>query len=249
VVPSGERQAYVEKVVYLPNSYQVNDDKRPIADHTFSRDEMGLPASAFVFCCFNVTHKILPSMFDIWMRLLLAVDGSVLWLLQANQSVRENLAREAAQRGVAPERIVFAPFVSMPEHLARLRLADLVLDTLPHNAHTTASDALWASLPVLTCLGTTFAGRVAASLLRAVALPELVTASLAEYEALALRLARDPAALAALREKLRRNRDGSALFATQRFTRDIEAAYVGMWERYRRGEPPESFSASAAAAP
>ena len=142
-----------------------------------------------------------------------------------------------ARRGISPDRIVFAPFIKMPEHLARLRLADLVLDTLPHNAHTTASDALWAGVPVLTCLGTTFAGRVAASLLRAIGLAELLTNSLQEYEALALRLAREPAALAALKEKLARNRNAFPLFDTERYTRDIEAAYVGMWERYQQSQP------------
>jgi predicted O-linked N-acetylglucosamine transferase (SPINDLY family) len=242
VIPPDELGEYDEKVVYLPNSYQVNDRKRAIADRAFARADMGLPADAFVFCCFNVTHKILPSMFEVWMRLLAAVEGSVLWLLEANRSVKENLAREAERRGVAADRIVFAPFIAMPEHLARLRLADLVLDTLPHNAHTTASDALWAGVPVLTCLGTTFAGRVAASLLRAVGLPELVTTSPGEYEALALRLARDPAALAAVGAKLAGNRGPCPLFDTVRYTRDIEAAYVGMWERFQRGEPPESFA-------
>jgi protein O-GlcNAc transferase len=181
-------------------------------------------------------------MFDIWMRLLAAVDGSVLWLLEANQSVKENLAREATRRGVAADRIVFAPVIDLPDHLARLRLADLVLDTLPHNAHTTASDALWVGVPVLTCLGTTFAGRVAASLLRAIGLPELITATLNDYETLALRLARDPAALVAMRDKLVRNRDTCPLFDTMRYTRDIEVAYVRMWERFQRGIRPESFA-------
>jgi len=183
-------------------------------------------------------------MFDIWMRLLAAVNGSVLWLLEANQSVKENLAREAERRGIAADRIVFAPFVDMPAHLARLRRADLVLDTLPHNAHTTASDALWAGVPVLTCLGTTFAGRVAASLLRAVGLPQLITDSLDQYEAMALRIAREPATLAALKDAVARNRTSFPLFDTPRYTRHIEAAYIGMWERYQRGEPPQSFAAA-----
>jgi predicted O-linked N-acetylglucosamine transferase (SPINDLY family) len=176
------------------------------------------------------------------MRLLNEVQGSVLWLLEDNAAASRNLRREAEARGVAPERLVFAPRVKVEDHLARNRVADLFLDTLPYNAHTTASDALWAGLPVLTCLGTTFAGRVAASLLNAIGLPELITHSLPEYEALALELATNRKRLADIKSKLARNRDTYPLFDTDRFRRHIEAAYTTMWERHQRGELPESFA-------
>jgi predicted O-linked N-acetylglucosamine transferase (SPINDLY family) len=194
-----------------------------------------------VFCCFNNPQKFTPEMFDIWMRLLQATEGSVLWLITGNAKATANLRLEAEQRGVAPERLIFAPKASVADHLARHRLADLCLDTLPYNAHTTASDALWAGLPVLTCLGEAFAGRVAASLLRAIGLDALITRTLGEYEALALRLARDPAYLATLKDTLNRNRDGSLLFDTQRATRHIETAYQTMADIARRNERPHSF--------
>jgi predicted O-linked N-acetylglucosamine transferase (SPINDLY family) len=185
-------------------------------------------------------------MFDVWMRLLKTVAGSVLWLPAANPAAMRNLKREAATRGIAGERILFAPYAPAAEdHLARLRLADLFLDTLPYNAHTTASDALWAGLPVLTCKGESFAGRVAASLLLAAGLPELVTESLGDYEALGLRLAQDATMLGEIKAKLKRNRDSCALFDTARFTRNLEAAYVRMWRRAQSGEPPASFAVDA----
>ncbi len=242
VIPEEQHEYYAEKVVYLPESYQVNDSKRPIAEHTPSRAKLGLPEKGFVFCSFNNNYKITPLVFDIWMRLLRQVEGSVLWLLEGNAAVVRNLKREAEKRGIAPERLVFATRVKLADHLARHRLADLFLDTLPCNAHTTASDALWAGLPVVTCLGATFAGRVAGSLLNAVGLPELIAHSLKEYEALALKLARDKKALAKIRSKLARNRKTCPLFDTDRFRRHIEAAYTTMWERYQRGEPPVSFA-------
>jgi predicted O-linked N-acetylglucosamine transferase (SPINDLY family) len=195
-----------------------------------------------IFCCFNNNHKILPDMFDVWMRLLAGAEGSVLWLLEGNAAVRRNLMAEAAKRGVSSERLVFAPMMPLADHLAREKLADIFLDTLPHNAHTTASDALWCGVPLVTCLGSTFAGRVAASLLDAIGLPELITTSLPDYEALALKLARDPALLDAVKAKLARNRDSFALFDTPRFTRYIEDAYRIMWERAERGLPPANFA-------
>jgi predicted O-linked N-acetylglucosamine transferase (SPINDLY family) len=200
-----------------------------------------LPELGFVFCCFNNNYKIAPQVFDIWMRLLKACPESVLWLLADNPYAVLNLRREAAARGVAPERLVFAPRVPNDDHLARHRLADLFLDTLPVNAHATASDALWAGLPLLTCMANTFAGRVGASMLHAIGLPELVASSLAEYEAIALALVRDAEALARLRTKLATNRSSQPLFDTARITRNLETAYTRMWERTRRGEPPESF--------
>jgi predicted O-linked N-acetylglucosamine transferase (SPINDLY family) len=231
VIPPDEHDDYAETIVYLPNCYQPNDRKRAISPEPVTRADAGLPPDGFVFCCFNNSHKLMPAMFDIWMRLLSSVEGSVLWLLDVNGLAKTRLAGEAERRGISPERIVFAPLVPLAKHLARLQLADLVLDTLPHNAHTTASDALWAGIPVLTCQGSTFAGRVAASLLHAIGLPELVMTSLAEYEALALALVRDEARLAAIRAKLLRNRDTCPLFDTERYTRDLEATFRWMMEQ------------------
>jgi protein O-GlcNAc transferase len=242
VVPDDRHHAFSEKVVCLPDSYQVNDARRRIATITPSRSDAGLPEGGFVFCCFNSNFKITPDIFDVWMRLLRDVEGSVLWLLEGNSSAPDNLRREAGLRGVAAERLIFAPHIKTEEHLARHRLADLFLDTLYYNAHTTASDALWAGLPVVTCLGATFAGRVAGSLLTAIGLPELITHSRDDYEALALKLARDPRLLSSLRQKLARHRETYPLFNTERFTRHIEAAYTEMWERCQRGEPPQSFA-------
>jgi predicted O-linked N-acetylglucosamine transferase (SPINDLY family) len=242
VIPRGDGACYSEKIVYLPDTYQVNDSRRRIAERAPARAEAGLPETGFVFCCFNNSYKITPEIFDTWMRLLKQVPGSVLWLLESYAAASDNLRREAEARGVAAGRLVFARMIGLDEHLARHRLADLFLDTLPYNAHTTASDALWAGLPLLTCQGTTFPGRVASSLLHAVGLPELVTRSLEQYETLALELATHPATLGEIRAKLARNRATHPLFDTKRFCRHIEAAYVAMWERARRGEPPVSFA-------
>jgi protein O-GlcNAc transferase len=241
VIPEDQQQLYSENVVYLPHCYQANDDRRPISDVVFSRGQVGLPDHGFVFCSFNNTFKINPPVFDIWMRLLRKIDGSVLWLLEGNANAPDNLRSEAERRGVAANRLVFAPRMKSEDHIARQTLADLFLDTLPYNAHTTASDALWVGLPVLTCLGPTFAGRVAASLLHAVGLPELVTHSLEEYEAAALQLARSTQLLASVKAKLMRNRQAFPLFDTARFARHIEAAYTTMWERYQRGRSAAGF--------
>jgi protein O-GlcNAc transferase len=245
VIPEEHRRWYTEKVVYMPDSYQVNDSRRRIAERTPTRLEAGLPESGFVFCCFNSSYKIAPWLFDIWMRLLQRSDGSVLWLLEDNPTASRNLRREAEQRGISPERLIFARRVKLEDHLARHCLADLFLDTLPCNAHTTASDALWAGLPVLTQLGDTFAGRVAASLLAAAGLPELITRSRQEYEEQALKLAADGDLLAGLKARLGRKRATHPLFDTKRYCRHIEAAYLTMWERAQRGEPAVSFSISA----
>ncbi len=242
VVPVDQQEFFSEKVVYLPGCYQVNDRKREIALNAASRQECGLPAKGFVFCSFNNAYKITPSFFDIWMRLLKAVPGSVLWLLETHRLVKRNLRLEAERRGVDPDRLVFAPIVSPAAHLARHRNADLFLDTLPCNAHTTASDALWAGLPVLTCAGKTFAGRVAGSLLAAVGLPDLITTSREAYERKALALATDPDLLSELRARLQRNRDMSPLFDLPRMTRNIEAAYARMWSAWCNGQQPISFS-------
>jgi predicted O-linked N-acetylglucosamine transferase (SPINDLY family) len=200
-----------------------------------------LPEGGLVFCSFNNSFKINPPVFDVWMRLLQAVDGSVFWLLEDSPAISRNLRLEAQNRGVAPERLVFAPRIQLDKHLARHRLADLFLDTLPYNAHTTASDALWAGLPVLTCAGQTFAARVAASLLSAIGLPELITPSLDEYEARALELARNPALLASLKARLLERRLSEPMFDTARITRDLETAYAAMLERLRQGKPPDTI--------
>jgi predicted O-linked N-acetylglucosamine transferase (SPINDLY family) len=242
VLPFDRQPYYTEKIVHLPECYQVNDRRRLIAPLATTREQAGLPSQGFVFCSFNGDWKITPAVFDIWMRLLQAVEGSVLWLLRDNATAEANLRGEAASRGIDPARLVFAERIKMEEHLARHRLADLFLDTFPCNAHTTASDALWAGLPLLTTLGETFSGRVAASLLMAVGLSDLVTRSLAEYEVLALRLAREPDRLRRYRDQLRERRPDQPLFDTDRFRRHIEAAYVHMWERWQEGKPPESFA-------
>jgi predicted O-linked N-acetylglucosamine transferase (SPINDLY family) len=242
VIPEEHRPFYAERIVTLPDAYQCNDKDRVIANVTPSRGALRLDDQAFVFCCFNNSNKLTPEIFSLWMRLLQKVEGAVLWLLEDNPAAKHNLSREAEQRSVDAARLVFAPRVRPAEHLARHRAADLFLDTLPYGAHTTASDALWAGLPLLTCKGTTFAGRVGASLLNAAGLPELVTESLDAYEALALTLARDRDLLHALKDKLARNRDRCALFDTARFTRHFERALTTMQERQRDGKAPVHFA-------
>jgi predicted O-linked N-acetylglucosamine transferase (SPINDLY family) len=242
VIPDEHRPFYAEQIAYLPDTYQCNDSRRGISAHHFTRKEVGLPDAGFVFCCFNNNYKIAPEIFAIWMCLLREIPASVLWLLEDNSEAMYNLKREAEVRGIAAGRLIFAPRLSGSEHLARHRVADLFLDTQPYGAHTTASDALWTGLPVLTLRGPTFASRVAASLLQAVGLPEMIADSLQAYEAMALSLARDPDALAAIRSKLVENRDLSALFDTGRFTRNLESAYISMWQLFQRGQPPRTFS-------
>ena len=242
VIPNEHKSFYSEQLVQLPGCYQPNDRKKAIAETPATRARNGLPETGFVFCCFNNNHKLTPQFFDIWMRLLKQVDGSVLWLFEGNSAVKANLAREAEARGVARARIVFAPTVKLAEHLARVALADMFLDTLPHNAHTTASDALWCGVPVVTCIGTTFAGRVAASLLEGIGMPDLITTSVTDYEALALDLARSPERLRDAKAKLARNRDTHPLFDTPRYARHIEAAFRAMHDRAQIGLPPASFA-------
>jgi protein O-GlcNAc transferase len=243
VISSGQDQFYTEKVVYLPDCFQINDDKREISERLPSRMQAGLPEHGFVFCSFNNSAKVTPLMFDIWMRLLRQIEGSVLWLSGGDVRALHNLREEARKRGISTDRLIFASREQhSQDHLARLRLADLFLDTLPYNAHTTASDALWAGVPLVTCVGSTYSGRVAASLLHAIGLPELITDSLEEYQALALQLARNPELLASVKDKLARNRRACPLFDTVRCTRHIEAAYTTMWERNQRGKLPASFA-------
>ncbi|WP_406623138.1 tetratricopeptide repeat protein [Acidovorax sp. SDU_ACID1] len=245
VIPESQQAHYTEKVIYLPHSYQVNDSQRAISSRVFERQELGLPQQAFVFCCFNSSNKILPATFDAWMRLLRNVDGSVLWLLQSNTPAMQNLRKEAEARGVDGMRLVFAEYMPLEEHLARYRLADLFIDTFPYNAHTTASDALWAGLPVLTRTGQSFASRVAASLLTAIGLPELITHTPADFEAKAIALAHDPGALRAIRDKLDHQRLRSPLFDGVQFTRHMESAYIAMHERYCQGLAPAAMEIKA----
>ncbi len=237
LIPAAQREHYSENVVYMPNSYQANDSRRQIAKEGHTRSDWQLPGEGFVFCCFNNNFKIRPATFAIWLRILARVENSVLWLLEDNPLAAQNLRQEAANGGVDPGRLVFARRTSPAQHLARQRAADLFLDTLPYNAHTTASDALWAGLPVLTLAGQSFAARVASSLLHAVGLPELVTSTPAEYEALAVRLAGDPELLRQMREKLARNHEAPPLFDTARFAKHLEAGFAEMHERHLAGLP------------
>ncbi|QWD59900.1 glycosyltransferase family 41 protein [Polynucleobacter sp. MWH-UH35A] len=242
VVPEDSKIHYVEKLAYLPNSYQANDDKRKISDRKFSRAELGLPEDSFVFACFNNNYKITPTIFDSWMRILSLVQGSVLWLLADNPAAKDNLIKEALARGIDSCRLVFAERLPISEHLARHDLADLFLDTLPYNAHTTCSDALWAGLPVLTLKGQTFPGRVSASLLSAVGLSELVTYTQDDYEVLAIELAKNPKKLANIKLKLINNRLIAPLFDAPLFTNNLESAYIKMYERYQAGLEPQDIS-------
>ena len=239
LIPQESQQYYTEKIIYLPHSYQVNDSKRKISQKVFTRQVLGLPESGFVFCCFNNNYKILPATFDVWMRLLKSVNGSVLWLLQRTPTAAENLRKEAKSRGIDPARLVFAPLMNPEEHLARHRFADLFIDTFPCNAHTTASDALWAGLPILTQIGKSFAARVAASLLNAMDLTELITTTSEEYESRAVELANDPLKLARIKKKLEQNRQTSPLFNGQLFARHIEAAFLEIHLRHLSGKKPD----------
>ncbi|MGH8200252.1 MAG: tetratricopeptide repeat protein [Steroidobacteraceae bacterium] len=244
IIPQELRHHYAEKIVYLP-SYQVNDSTRRIAPLQFSRQQLGLPPAGCVFCCLNSTYKLTPGTFDGWMRILTRAPGSVLYLLGGSPALERNLRGEAQARGVASERLVFGARLPPAEYLARYRTADLFLDTLPYNAGTTASDALWAGLPVLTRTGATFAGRVGASLLRAVGLPELIASSADEYERLAIELANNPQRLAGIRAKLAASLPTAPLFDTAASTRHLEAAYAIMYDRYVAGLAPETIRVDA----
>ena len=242
LIPEESQHHYTEKIVYLPHSYQVNDSKRKISDRTFTRQELGLPEDGFVFCCFNNNYKILPGTFDSWMRLLTSVKDSVLWLLEDNPTAAANLRRQAQLRGIDASRLVFAPRIRLAEHLARHRLADLFIDTLPYNAHTTASDALWAGLPVLTLMGQSFAARVAASLLNALDLSEMITLTQEQYEAKAIELATNPVLLNKIKDKLEQNRLTSPLFNGHLYAKYLETAYLTMHRHYESGDPPSNIA-------
>jgi len=243
VTPLEHADGFAEKIAQLPNCYQPNDRRRPVG--TFrERARSQLPEHAFVFCCFNATYKITPQIFDRWCSLLRQVDDAVLWLLPSNSQARENLRVQATARGVDPERLLWAPALSLAEHLARMALADLFLDTLPVNAHTTASEALWVGLPLLTVLGESFVERVAASLLTAAGVPELIATDLDDYERRALELANDRAKLRKLRERLAANRETCPLFDSAHYTRDFEALLGRMVKRYDLGLPPVHLPAA-----
>jgi len=245
VVPEEQREHFSERVVYLPHSHHPGA-LRSIAAPNSARGKVGLPDSGFVFCSFNNNYKIAPDVFAIWMRLLAAVPDSVIWLLEDNKAAARNLRHQASSKGIPPERLVFAPRIDQDGHLARHRFADLVLDTLPCNAGATASDALMMGVPVLTTLGKTFVGRIAASILHAAGLPELIAATQADYETLALELARKPEMLGALKEKLARNRGTCPLFDTPRYTRALEEGYVRMWQMQQSGGAPAHFAVGSA---
>lgn len=246
-LPFALQPFFSERIVHLPHSYFPRDTTQPVPGTCPDRAAAGLPPRGFVFCCFSQCYKFTPGMFDIWMRLLHQVEGSVLWLAAAHPPAIANLRREAAARKVDPARLIFAPQVDLPDHLARHHHAGLFLDTVPYNALTTAMDALWTGVPVLTVLGNTFVGRGAASALSTIGLPELIARNLADYEALALGLARDPVRLKTVREKLLLNSRVTPLFDTDRFRRHIETAYLAMWQHSRKGEAPRSFAVPASA--
>ena len=239
LIPQQSQQYYAEKIAYLPNSYQVNDSRREISNRILTREELKLPQSAFVYCCFNNSYKITPHTFDGWMRILKQVQGSVLWLIEDNPSSVANLQLEAQRRGVNRDRLIFAQKIPLPDHLARHQAADLFLDTLPYNAHTTASDSLWAGLPLITCSGESFASRVSASLLTALNLPELIASSQPDYETLAVDLAINPDRLKIIRKKLKQNLQNTSLFNTSMFARHVENAYTQMYERYHDNLPSD----------
>ena len=239
VIPKDKQHYYSEKIVYMPNTYMVQDSKMKLSERVFTRTDFGLPIDGFVFCCFNNHYKITPSIFIGWMRILSQVDGSVLWLSDTNSTAVNNLKKEVKKHGIDPNRLIFAPRLNLKEdHLSRIQLADLFIDTLPFNAHVTASDALRMGLPVLTCIGSSFASRVAASLLNAVNLPELITTTQEQYESLAIELATKPEKLEIIKNKLAKNLSTAPLYDTPLFTRHLESAYLTMYERYQQGLEP-----------
>jgi predicted O-linked N-acetylglucosamine transferase (SPINDLY family) len=241
LVTESQQAYYSEKPVWLRGGFQPNDDRRGLQPSVQSRRAFGLPDEGFVFCCFNRNTKLNPACFEVWMRLLNAVPGSVLWLLASNPDAEHNLRREAAEQGVDAGRLVFAGDVSYADYMARYIHADLFLDTVPFNGGTTVSDAVSMGVPVLTCAGDSFAGRMAGSVLTALGVPDLITASVAEYEALALDLAAHPQRVRGLRETLRKERTQHSFFDTDRYRRSLESAYEHMWERHTAGLPPAAF--------
>jgi predicted O-linked N-acetylglucosamine transferase (SPINDLY family) len=242
LIPEDKRRYYTEQIIYLPYTYQPTDNKRRISSKIVTRQDVGLPSDAFVFCCFNQNYKISPKEFDIWMRLLSKVEGSVLWLLRSNKWTENNLKQQAEALGINSKRLVFADRIPQAEHIARQKLADLFLDTFNVNAHTTTSDALWAGLPVVTKMGQGFAARVAGSLLNAIGLPELVTTTKQDYEELILELATNPTRLAKVKEKLATNRLNQPLFNTELYTSHLESGYQQAYQNYFDGNPPQTIT-------
>jgi protein O-GlcNAc transferase len=242
VVPEEQQAFFSEKLIFLPDCFQVSDSKRPASLTPPARAKLGLPENALVFCCFNNSYKISAAFFEVWMRLLAAVPDSVLWLVADNRWAQANLEDEARRAGIDPGRLIFAPRLDYPSHLSRQLAADLFLDTSPYNGGATCNDALWCGLPVITCSGRSYASRMAASLLNAIGMSELVTHSLDQYEELALALARTPARLASLKGQLAHNKTRTALFDTDRFCRNVEAAFGEIWRVSEAGEQPSSFS-------
>ena len=241
IIPKQNKLFYSEEIIYLPNSYQANDNSRVISNTLISKSEEGLPEKGFVFCSFNSNYKISSNEFDVWMRLLSKIDGSVLWLLKSNKWAEINLKKEAEKRGLDGNRLIFAKKVPQSYHLARHCLADLFLDTFKCNAHTTASDALWAGLPLITKMGKGFPSRVAGSLLNAIGLPELITQTVEEYEKLALDLANDSNHINLIKEKIIKNRLIKPLFDTELFTIHLESGYQQVYRNYLNGKSPETI--------
>jgi len=238
LIPASDEQNFSEKIIRLPDTYQPNDDKRSVGQ-TLPRQDYGLPDDAVVFCSFNQIYKVTPEIFEIWLKLLGTIDHSVLWLLEPQAAAAEALRSRLATRGLDPDRLVFAPMVAAPEHRARAVQADLALDCFPYGSHTTASDMLWAGVPLVALMGETFASRVSASVLTAAGLPELITRSLDDYQRLALRLTSDRKELARLKQRVQNQRRSTALFDTARFTRNLEKAFIVIWERHANGLPPD----------
>ena len=242
IIPEDKKHHYSESIAYLPYSYMVTDSKIEKSSMQFSREDAGLPVNGFVFCCFNQHYKIAPTTFVVWMRILKQVEGSVLWLSDANSAIINNLKQEAIKNGVEADRLIFAPRLTFKEdHLSRIKLADLFLDTLPYNAHTTCSDALQMGIPVLTCMGNSFTSRVAASLLNAINLPELITTTQDQYESLAIKLSTNSEEFTSIKDKLVRNLSSAPLYDTQLFTQHLELAYIEMNRKYCKGIDPEDI--------
>jgi predicted O-linked N-acetylglucosamine transferase (SPINDLY family) len=241
LIPEELQKGYSEKIIYLPNSYQVNGKNRLISKKEFSKKELGLPENSFIYCSFNNNYKIQPRTFASWMRILKGVEGSILWLFKDNEWVVDNLKKELLRHGINDNRLIFAERMPLSEHLARHRCADLFLDTFPCNAHTTASDALWAGLPILTLTGHSFASRVAASLLNAIGLSNLIVNTEEEYESLAIELGNNPQKIDTIKKILEKNKFVFPLFDTIKFTRNIETAYIKIYERYQANKQPENI--------
>ena len=240
--PQGQESQFSEKLVFLPDSCMIYNNREEVSSRVMARAELGLPEYGFVFCCFNNSYKIEPVVFEVWIRILKRVPDSVLWLSGKNQAMIANLRKEVERRGISGNRLVFASYLpEMAEHLARHRIADLFLDTLIFNAVTTAADALWAGLPVLSCPGSTYISRWASSMLKAVGLDDMVVENIEQYEERACYLATHPDALAEIKFRLEVNRLTKPLFDTERYVKHLESAYQTMWHKHEAGLPPESF--------